>query len=489
MYQLSALELHEAFIKGDLSAVEIARYFLKRAKVIDHGVDAFLNFFDDRVLVRAHALDEKRAQKKPLGRLAAIPIAIKDNIHIKDELTTCSSKILENYRALFDATCVRLLEREDAILIGKTNLDEFAMGSSTENSAFKKTKNPWDLTRTPGGSSGGSAAAVSARQCPIALGSDTGGSIRQPAAFTGIVGFKPTYGRVSRYGLVAFGSSLDVIGPLATNVSDVAMIMEVIGRHCPFDSTSVDITPELYLDEIKIGIQGKKLGVPWDFLNQLDPEIKSHFEQALKTYQQLGVEIVDIKLNDIKYSIPVYYTIAPAEASTNLARFDGIQYGRRSEKAKTLEEIYEFSKQEGFGREVKQRILLGTYVLSTGFQDAYYKKALRVRELIVREFNQAYKVCDIIAMPTTPLEAFKIGSIADPMQMYLQDLYTISANLAGLPGISIPCGFTKNKMPVGFQLLGPQLEDARVLRFAHHFEKQHNYNKQIPNDYNQEFGQ
>ena len=443
MYKNSAFKLHLSLLNGEVSAKQITEHFLKRSHKLDNKTQAFLNIMDERALKKAQSIDEKIAQKKPLGKLAGVPIAIKDNMHIQGEKTTCASKFLEDYTALFDATVIKLLEQEDAILIGKTNLDEFAMGSSNEYSAFKNTYNPWNLKYSPGGSSGGSAAAVAARQSLISLGSDTGGSIRQPAALCGIVGFKPTYGRVSRYGLVAFGSSLDQIGPFATCVEDIAMVMEVLGRHCKNDSTSYKKTAEPYLDDIKASISGKTIGVPWHFIENLEPAMKELFEASLEKFKSLGVKIIDIHLEDLKYSIPTYYIIAPAEASTNLARFDGIQFSKRSSDAKTLDDVYNNSRRESFGSEVKQRILLGTYVLSSGFKDAYYKKALRVRELIIQEYQRAFKNCDIVAMPTTPTGAFPVGSIGDPIEMYMQDLYSISANLAGLPAISVPCGFDK----------------------------------------------
>ncbi len=486
MHRLSARELRERFQKGEISAKTIAEATLERIALHGPKLGAFLSLFPERLHEKAKALDQKRSSGKPLGKLAGVPIAIKDNIHIKGELTTCASKFLSNYRAVFDATVVRLLEEEDALLIGKTNLDEFAMGSSTENSAYQQTKNPWDLACTPGGSSGGSAAAVAARLCPIALGSDTGGSIRQPAALTGIFGFKPTYGRVSRYGLVAFGSSLDQIGPLTTSVADTALVMEVLGRHCFRDSTSLNLPPEPFLEKIGEPLSEMKIGVPWHFLEKLSAEAKENFMQAIEVFKKQGAQIIDVDLDILKYSIAVYYILATAEASTNLARFDGIRYGIRSPRAVTLDEVYDFSKQEGFGPEVKNRILLGTYVLSSGYQDAYYKKAQKVRTLMIQQFKKAFSACQIVALPSSPFPAFPLGSIQDPLQMYLQDIYTISANLAGLPAISLPSGFSGGKKPYGLQLIGPQLQDAQVLRFAHAFEQAVDYSKIIPPLFNQE---
>lgn len=471
MHRLTAIEIHRQFIEGKVTAVQITEHFLGRIDRLEGQVGAFLNVLRDRAIAQAKALDEKKARGEPLGKLAGIPIGIKDNIHIEGVTSTCGSKFLSNYKAPFSSTVAKLLEQEDAILIGKMNMDEFAMGSSTENSAYKLTNNPWNLKCTPGGSSGGSAAAVAARMCPIALGSDTGGSIRQPAALCGLVGFKPTYGRISRFGLVAFGSSFDQIGPLTTNTADAALIMEVLGRHCPKDATSVAKGAEEYLDRLPASLQGKKVGVPWEFLSDLAEEPKKVFMNALEKLKELGAEIVDVDLSILKYSLAIYYILATAEASTNLARFDGIRYGVRSARAKTLDEVYDLSKEEGFGAEVKRRILLGTYVLSAGYQDAYYRKAQKVRTLIIQGFQKAFEKCDCVAIPTTPFATFELGSIKDPLQMYLEDIYTISANLAGIPAVSVPSGFSSEGKPMGLQLLGPQKEDVRVLQFAHAFEK------------------
>lgn len=471
MHRLSAIEIHRQFIEGKVTAVQITEHFLGRIDRLEGQIGAFLNVLRERALAQAKALDEKKARGEPLGKLAGIPIGIKDNIHIEGVISTCGSKFLSNYKAPFASTVAKLLEQEDAILIGKMNMDEFAMGSSTENSAYKLTNNPWNLKCTPGGSSGGSAAAVASRMCPIALGSDTGGSIRQPAALCGLVGFKPTYGRISRFGLVAFGSSFDQIGPLTTNTADAALIMEVLGRHCPKDATSVQNGPEEYLSRLPESLQGKKIGAPWEFLSDLAEEPKKVFMNALEKFKELGAEIVDVDLSVLKYSLAIYYILATAEASTNLARFDGIRYGVRSAKAKTLDEVYDLSKEEGFGAEVKRRILLGTYVLSAGYQDAYYRKAQKVRTLIIQGFKKAFEHCDCVAIPTTPFATFELGSIKDPLQMYLEDIYTISANLAGIPAVSVPSGFSSEGKPMGLQLLGPQKEDVRVLQFAHAFEK------------------
>jgi aspartyl-tRNA(Asn)/glutamyl-tRNA(Gln) amidotransferase subunit A len=486
MYRKTAVELAKMFREGALSAVEIATYFLNRAKILDKDVGAFLRLMPERVMKKAHELDAKRARGEPLGKLAGVPIAVKDNMNIKGELTTCASKFLENHRAIYDATVITAMEKEDALLLGKTNMDEFAMGSSNERSAFQMTRNPWAPNCVPGGSSGGSAAAVSARFCPISLGSDTGGSIRQPAAFTGTYGFKPTYGRVSRYGLVAFASSLDQIGPFANSVEDIALMMEVLGKHCPHDGTSINRGMEPYLDELDQPIQGKKVGVPWQFLENFDGELRTSFDNSLEHMRNLGLEIVEVDLNIVKYAIPMYYILSTAEASTNLARFDGVQYSSRSKEAKTLDDVYDLSRNEGFGSEVKKRIMLGTHVLASGYQDAYYNKARKVRTLLIENFKKAFSTCDVIAMPTTTTPAFPFGSIVDAAEMHMQDLYTVSANLAGIPGISLPVGLTTSEKPIGIQFLAPQLEDARVLRFAHHLAKATSFSPNIPKRYNRE---
>ncbi len=485
MYRLSARELRTQFIQGTLSAESIVNYFLKRIDTFDPTLGSFLVVYKERAKEQARALDQKRAAGQKLGKLAGVPIALKDNIHVKGEITTCGSNFLVNYRAVFDATVTRLLEEEDAILIGKTNMDEFAMGSSCENSALKTTSNPWDLESVPGGSSGGAAAAVAARLCPIALGSDTGGSVRQPAGFCGIVGFKPTYGRISRYGLVAFASSLDQIGPLATTTDDIALAMEVIGQHDSHDATSLSIHPEDYSARLHNPIKGKKIGIPRQFLEDLDPEMKELFFHSLDLLKKEGCEIVDVDLNILKYSVATYYIIATAEAATNLARFDGIRYGVR-QPGETLEQVYSLSRQAGFGPEVKRRILLGTYVLSSGYQDAYYKQAAKVRVKIIEEFNRAFQRCDVIATPVSPFAAFRRGAIHDPIQMYLQDIYTIGVNLAYLPAITTPCGFNRENKPLGLQLIGARREDTLVCQLAAAFEKVSGYTQRIPTLFDKE---
>ena len=468
----TATKLHEAFASGKLTALEITTHFLNRIESYNDELGAFLTVYKERALEQAQALDEKKANGQPFGRLAGVPIAVKDNIHVDGQLTTCASKFLENYTAIFDSTVVRLMEAEDAIILGKTNLDEFAMGSSTEHSALKDTCNPWNTDKSPGGSSGGSAVAVAARLCPISLGSDTGGSVRQPASFCGTLGFKPTYGRVSRYGLVAFGSSLDQISPFANSAEDIALIMSVIGQRCEKDSTSLDKDPDNYTEQLQAAsLAGKKIGVPRGLLKDLDAEIVELYEARLRMMEKAGAEIVDITLDTSKYSLSVYYILATAEASTNLARFDGVRYGKRSEDAKSLDDVYDLSKEEGFGIEVKRRILLGTYVLSGGYQDAYYKKAQKVRTLIIRDYAQAFEKCDFVCVPTAPTTAFDRNSMLSPMQEYLADIFTISVNLAGLPSMSVPAGFDSQGMPFGIQLTGPQRADVEVCAVAKAFEE------------------
>jgi len=466
----SAYELHHLFLSGKVSAEEIATHFLQRIEKLDPQLQSFLTVFPEKTLEKAKNLDQRRKKGEPLGKMAAVPVAIKDNMHIKGEITTCASKFLQNYRAPFSATAVRLMEEEDAFVIGKTNLDEFAMGSSNENSAFFSSKNPWDLSCSPGGSSGGSAAAVGGRLSLLATGSDTGGSIRQPASLCGVYGFKPTYGRVSRYGLVAFGSSLDQIGPIGTSCLDCAMMMETIGAFCKRDATSLNLPQESYLEDLPKDLKGKVIGVPWNFLELLGENELKRFKETIEKFKSLGATIEEVDLRLLKYSIAVYYILATAEASTNLARFDGIRFGQRSKEAKNLQEVYDLSRKEGFGREVKKRIMLGTYVLSSGFKHAYYQKAQKVRTLIIQAFEKAFESCDFIAIPTTVKSAFTLSSIADPLEMYLQDIFTISANLAGLPALSMPCGFDEENRPLGVQLLGPQLHDVQVLQNGYAFE-------------------
>jgi len=480
MDNLSAHEITDLFTSNKVSAEEITKSTLERIHKLNPTLNAFLHVFDQRALKQAKRLDEKRAKNEPLGKLAGVPVALKDNMLVNGEIASCASKFLENYTAPYDATVVRLLEEEDAILIGRTNMDEFAMGASGTHSAFGPTKNPWNLDCSPGGSSSGSAAAVSARLCPLALGSDTGGSIRQPSAFTGITGFKPTYGRVSRSGLVAFASSFDQIGPFTRNVKDTALIMEAIGKRCDKDSTSIHSPPNSFDAEMGKSIAGTRFGVPWKFLEKLKGEPRDCFDKSVELIKSLGAEIVNVDLDILKYGIAVYYILTSAEASTNLARFDGIRYGLRSKDAKTLEDIYDYSREEGFGFEVKRRIMLGTFVLSGGFKDAYYEKAAKVRTLIIKNLRLAFEACDLIAMPTSPGSCFPLNGINDPLEEYLQDLYTVAAPIAGLPAISIPNGVSSDKKPFGLQLIGPQMHDAKVLGAAHAIEGALDFPKDPP---------
>jgi aspartyl-tRNA(Asn)/glutamyl-tRNA(Gln) amidotransferase subunit A len=475
LHHYSATELRNLFLKGEIKAVEIAEHFLKRIEQHDKQLGAFLTVLGERALIKAEHLDQKKAKNLPLGKLAGVPIAIKDNTHISGEITTCASKFMSNYRAPFDATVTKLLEQEDALIVGKTNLDEFAMGSSNENSAYYPVKNPWNANCVAGGSSGGSAAAVSARLSLLATGSDTGGSIRLPAGFCGIVGYKPTYGRISRYGLVAFASSLDQIGPFTTNVEDAALAMEIMGRHCEYDATSIDSLPDTY--SLKKELKPFTVGIPYTLLEGLNSEMRANFDQAVEVFKQLGAKIVNVDLDVLKYSIATYYILATAEASTNLARFDGIRFGNRSANAHTLEQVYELSRKEGFGTEVKRRILLGTYVLSSGFQDAFYKKAQKVRTLMMDAFDRAYTSCDTIITPVCVTSAFKSGALLDPLQMYLQDIFTIPANLAGLPSISIPSGYDHEGMPLSLQMTGKQCGDVDLIQFAYAYEQATKHSK------------
>lgn len=480
---LSGYELHKRFVDGTLSAQEIAQAFLQQSQSLDPSLKAYIDISSESFLKQAQDLDRKRASGAPLGKLAGVPIGVKDNIHIKGMKTTCSSKILGNFKAPFSATAVEKLAQEDALFIGKLNMDEFGMGSSTENSAFFPTRNPWDIKRVPGGSSGGSASAVSARMAPIALGSDTGGSIRQPASFCGVFGYKPSYGRVSRWGLVAFASSLDVVGPLAHDLRDIAMCMEVMAAPCSYDSTCLSKPSEDYelskLEE-KRPLKKFRVGVPYQFLEELNAEAKEHFLSSCEKLKEAGCEIINVNLDILRHSLAVYYVIATAEAATNLARFDGIRYGARSNRAQTLDEVYKLSREEGFGKEVKRRILMGNFSLSSDNQDAYFRKAQRVRQLIIDRYKDAFESCDYIAMPTTPMPAFEIGAIHDPLQMYLGDIYTISVNLAALPALSIPTGLSPEGLPLGMQLLAPHGKDRDLILNSLALCQACNWSSQVP---------
>ncbi len=470
----TALEHLDALAKGELSARELVQAYLERIERFDGHVQAFLLVDADGAVKKAAEVDERRARGEPLGPLAGVPVAVKDVLCTEGQRTTCASRILENFIPPYDATVVRKLKEADAVLIGKTNMDEFAMGSSTENSAFQVTRNPWDLTRAPGGSSGGSAAAVAACFAPLAIGSDTGGSIRQPAALCGVVGLKPTYGRVSRYGLVAFASSLDQIGPFAFDVRDTALLLKVIAGHDPLDSTSVARSVPDYLACVEEPLEGLKVGVVREWLSEgVDPEVATAVRDAVAVYEKLGADVCDISLPHSKYGIPAYYIVAPAEASSNLARYDGVHYGYRAARYEDMIDMYCRTRAEGFGAEVKRRIMLGTYALSAGYYDAYYLKALKVRRVIREDFDRAFEQVDVIIGPTSPTPAFRLGErLADPLSMYLSDIYTVTANLAGIAGISLPCGFTQDGLPIGLQILAPPFEEERLLRAARMYERE-----------------
>jgi len=497
--ELSASEALELFVKGEVTSAALTRACLDRIESHDEQVGAFLRVDAEAALARAADIDAQRLAGKPLGRLAGLPVAVKDVLCDRQTRTTCASRMLENFRPPYDSTVVANLKAAGAVLIGRTNMDEFAMGGSTENSAFQLTRNPWDLQRAPGGSSGGAAACVAARMAPLSIGTDTGGSIRQPAGLCGVVGLKPTYGRVSRFGLVAFASSLDQIGPLATNTKDVALLLEAIAGHDPRDATSLNVPVPNYSESIHRPLTGLRLGIVREHFGAgLNEEVEQAVRNALRVYESLGAEVKEISLPHSKYAVATYYVIAPSEASSNLARYDGVHYGHRADQAKVLAELaaeqeqleaagdqrslenldtslvrmYRRSRAEGFGPEVKRRIMLGAYALSAGYYDAYYLKALKVRRLIRQDFDAAFEQVDLVVGPVTSEPAFKLGEMTDdPLAMYLIDLYTVSANLAGIPGISLPCGFTQSGLPVGLQLQAPPLAEETLLRGAHMYEQ------------------
>jgi aspartyl-tRNA(Asn)/glutamyl-tRNA(Gln) amidotransferase subunit A len=472
LHTLSIHELRDLLIRRDVSAMDVVSAFLTRIKKLDSELDSYLTVLADAAIEEARKFDQgvRDVHRLPL---AGIPLAIKDVLCMQGVRTTCASRILERFIPPYDATVVVNLKKAGAVFLGKTNMDEFAMGSSTENSAYKATRNPWDLSRVPGGSSGGSAAAVAADLCAGSLGSDTGGSIRQPASFCGVVGLKPSYGRVSRYGLVAFASSLDQIGPITKDVEDSALLLQVIAGHDPKDSTSVDQPVPEYRAGLNESMKGLRLGIPKEyFVEGMDPEVTSAVKEAVKTCQELGAEILEVSLPHTEYGIAAYYIIAPAEASSNLARYDGVKYGYRVADARDLMTMYRQSRSQGFGPEVKRRIMLGTYVLSAGYYDAYYRKASQVRTLIRQDFLKAFERCDALLAPVSPIPAFRIGEKADdPLQMYLSDVFTLPASLAGIPGISVPCGFSSEKLPIGLQVLGPHFREELILRIAYQFEQ------------------
>jgi aspartyl-tRNA(Asn)/glutamyl-tRNA(Gln) amidotransferase subunit A len=472
-----AVSIGEAVRTGATTAEQVTKEFLSRAQTANASLNAFHEIFESEAMEAARAVDAKVKAGKNPGPLAGVPMAVKDNLATKVGRTTCSSKMLEHYRSPFTATCVERLQAEGAVVIGKTNMDEFAMGSSTEHCAWGSVKNPWDTTRVPGGSSGGSAVAAAAGLCGFSLGSDTGGSIRQPASLCGCVGFKPTYGRVSRYGLVAFGSSLDQVGPLTRSVRDAALTYHVMAGIDDRDSTTADLAVEDPMKDLETPIAGLRVGVPKQYLSDAnDAEVNSCVNDALQRLKKLGATLVEVDLPLTDIGISTYYVIAPAEASGNLARFDGIRYGHRAalKTGESLDTLYSRSRAEGFGPEVQRRIMLGTYVLSSGYYDAYYGRALRVRRLIKAEFDNAFAKCDVIAGPASPSPAFKFGGMSDPLKMYLCDVYTVNTNIAGLPAISLPIGFATEgarSLPIGLHLQAPAFADAKLLRAARMVEK------------------
>jgi len=483
LFSLTISEVRDLLDRKEISVNDLIKSFYGRIAAVEDRVKAFVTITEDNALKMADKVQGKIKEKtRDTEFLLGVPLAIKDNICTKESLTTCSSKILSTFIPPYESTVTSKLLEQGYILIGKTNMDEFAMGSSTENSGFYSTRNPWDLERIPGGSSGGSAAAVAADECIAALGSDTGGSIRQPAALCGVVGLKPTYGRVSRYGLVAFASSLDQIGPITKNVRDAAIVMNIISGHDSLDSTSAPLPVPDFTAALGKDMKGLKLGVPKEyFIEGIEREVEIRVKDAIKKLEALGAIPVEISLPHTGYAVATYYILATSEASSNLARYDGVKYGFRAE-GKDLMDMYMNTRAQGFGPEVKRRIMLGTYALSSGYYEAYYKKAQQVRTLIKQDFEKAFQQVDVIVTPTYPTAAFKLGEkTADPLQMYLSDIFTISVNLAGVPGISIPCGFTANNLPVGLQLIGRHFDEESLLKVAYAYEQATEWHKRRPN--------
>ncbi|HUT83078.1 MAG TPA: Asp-tRNA(Asn)/Glu-tRNA(Gln) amidotransferase subunit GatA [Thermodesulfobacteriota bacterium] len=472
LYQLTIHQLHELLKKREVTSKEATASVFKRIKKVESQVHAYVTLTEELAMQQAQEADA-RIEKGEITVLTGIPLALKDILCTNGIRTTCSSRILENFVPPFDATVVKKLKAAGAVFTGKTNMDEFAMGSSTETSYFGVTRNPWDLDRVPGGSSGGSAAAVAAGECIAATGSDTGGSIRQPASLCGIVGLKPTYGRISRFGLIAFASSLDQIGPMTKDVEDTAILLNFLCGHDPMDSTSINLSVPDYTKSLKKDLKGIRLGIPDEyFIEGLDPEVREAIERAIQIMEGLGATSQKVSLPHTKYALAIYYLIAPSEASSNLARYDGVKYGYRSKDGENLLEMYINTRSQGFGQEVKRRIMLGTYALSAGYYDAYYRKASQGRTLIRKDFEEAFKECDLIVTPTAPTPAFKLGEkTTEPLQMYLSDIFTIPCNLAGLPGISIPCAFSREGLPIGLQLLAPSFQEEKLIHGAYAFEQ------------------
>lgn len=481
LYDKPAHVLHDMLVNKEITSVELTQDVLSRIDEVEGDVKAYLTITRAEALAQAEAVDKKIAAGEKISFLEGIPGAIKDNICTKGVKTTCASKILEHFVPPYDATVMTKIKAENPVILGKVNMDEFAMGGSTENSAYHVTHNPWNLDCVPGGSSGGSAAAVAAGTAIWALGSDTGGSIRQPASFCGVVGMKPTYGRVSRYGLVAYASSLDQIGPLTRDVTDCAHLLNIIAGHDEMDSTSSAAEVPDYTKSLVEDVKGLKIGLPKEyFVEGMDPEVEQAVRTAIKKYEELGAEVVEISLPHTEYAISTYYLIAPAEAATNLERYDGVSYGERVD-GEDLVQMMTNTRDEKFGEEVKRRIMIGNYALSAGYYDAYYLKALKVRTLVQQDYTEAFKKVDVIMAPTAPTPAFKIGEmIADPLQMYLQDVCTVPLNLAGLPGISIPCGKSSKGLPIGLQIIGKPLAEETLIRTAYTYEQSQDYHKQMP---------
>ncbi|MCK4905509.1 Asp-tRNA(Asn)/Glu-tRNA(Gln) amidotransferase subunit GatA [bacterium] len=510
LYKLTAHELNKLLVEKQISCVEITTSIYDRIEKLDKNINSYITLTKELALQKAEEVDKKISKGEKIGSLSGIPIAIKDVISTRDIRTTCGSKILSNYTPIYDATVIEKFKKEDVIILGKTNMDEFAMGSSTENSAYGVCRNPWNTSTIPGGSSGGSAACVAADFAIMSLGSDTGGSIRQPASMCGVVGLKPTYGRVSRSGLVAFASSLDQIGTFTKDVEDTAILLNIIAGHDPMDSTSVEKEVPNYTEYLKNDAKKLKLGIPKEYfvnpaprvkgrgftrggVKGMDKEVEEAILNAIEVFKKLGAEIVEVSLPHTQYAVAAYYIIAPAEASSNLARYDGVHYGYRRQKTEdrrqntedrkisSIVDMYEKTRDEGFGEEVKRRIMLGTYALSSGYYEAYYLKALKVRTLIKNDFSEAFKKCDVIVTPVAPTPAFKIGEkVSDPLQMYLSDIFTIPVNLAGLPAISIPCGFSKDGLPIGLQIIGKPFDECKILQTAYTFEQNTEYHLKKP---------
>ncbi len=480
--QLTIHQLHDLLVRKEVTSREITQAFYQRIRGVDDKIKAYLILTEEEALRQADRVDQRISRRETTGDLTGVPLGVKDILCTKGTETTCGSRILKGYVPFYDGTVIRKLKERDAVILGKLNMDEFAMGSSTENSAFQITRNPWDLSRIPGGSSGGSAASVAADECAASLGTDTGGSIRQPASCCGVVGMKPTYGRVSRYGLVAFASSLDQVGPLTKDVEDCAIMMNAISGYDACDSTSVNLEVPDYKRSLTQDVKGMRIGIPDEyFIEGMDVDVENAIRDAIRRFEACGAEVERISLPRTEYAVAVYYIICTAEASSNLARYDGVKYGHRAPEFKDLMDMYTKTRAEGFGPEVKRRIILGTYVLSAGYYDAYYRKASQVRTLMKMDFDRAFQKVDVILTPTAPTPAFRIGEkVEDPLQMYLSDVFTIPVNLAGIPAISIPCGFSREGLPIGLQIMGKHFDEGRLIKAAYTFEQSTDFHLKKP---------